>query len=40
MEQAYQNQEHALMWAKVSFLFDPVRDHPPFRALLSNLGFG
>jgi len=40
MEQAYQNQEHALMWAKVSFLFDPVREHPQFRTLLSNLGFG
>ena len=40
MEQAYQNQENALMWAKVSFLFDPVREHPRFHALFSKLGFG
>jgi hypothetical protein len=40
MERAYENREHALMWANVSFLFDPIREHPRFQALLVKLGFG
>jgi serine/threonine-protein kinase len=40
MEQAYENREDALMWANVSFLFDPLREYSRFRSLLSDLGFG
>ena len=40
MEQAYENREDALMWANVNFLFDPLREYPRFRSLLSALGFG
>ena len=40
MEQAYENREDALMWANVNFLFDPLREYPGFRSLLSDLGFG
>jgi len=40
LERAYENQENVLMWAKVSFLFDPLREHPRFQALLVKLGFG
>ena len=39
MERAYENQEDVLMWAKVSFLFDPLREHPRFQVLLVKLGF-
>ena len=39
-EQAYENREDALMWANVNFLFDPLREYPGFRSLLSDLGFG
>jgi TolB-like protein/Tfp pilus assembly protein PilF len=39
LERAYENQEYALMGAKVSFFFDPLREHPRFQALLGKLGF-
>ena len=37
LEQAWRNREHFLVFAKVNFMFDPVREHPRFQAILREL---
>jgi serine/threonine-protein kinase len=37
LEQACRNREHFLVFAKVNFMFDPVREHPRFQAILREL---
>jgi hypothetical protein len=37
LEQAYRNREPLLAVAKVFFVFDPVREHPRFQAILREL---
>jgi serine/threonine-protein kinase len=40
LEQACRNREHPLVFAKVNFMFDPVREHPRFQAILRDLHLG
>jgi tetratricopeptide (TPR) repeat protein len=37
LEQACRNREHPLVFAKVNFMYDPVREHPRFQAILREL---
>lgn len=37
LEQACRNREHLVVFAKVNFMFDPVREHPRFQAILREL---
>jgi len=37
LEQACRNREHMLVFARLHFLFDPVREHPRFQAILRQL---
>ena len=37
LEQACRNREYSLVSAKVFFVFDPVREHPRFQAILREL---
>jgi hypothetical protein len=37
LELACWNREHMLVFAKVNFMFDPVREHPRFQAILREL---
>jgi serine/threonine-protein kinase len=37
LEQACRNREHPLVFARLHFLFDPVREHPRFQAILREL---
>jgi serine/threonine-protein kinase len=37
LEQACRNREHFLVFAKVNFMFDPVREHPRFQTILREL---
>jgi Flp pilus assembly protein TadD len=37
LEQACWNREYSLVSAKVSFVFDPIRKHPRFKAVLREL---
>jgi TolB-like protein/Tfp pilus assembly protein PilF len=37
LELACRNREHMLVFAKVHFVFDPVREHPRFQAILREL---
>jgi Flp pilus assembly protein TadD len=37
LEQACRDREHPLVFAKVHFMYDPVREHPRFQAILREL---
>lgn len=39
LEKAYENHEASLVWLKIGPVFEPLRDHPRFQALLRRMNF-